>query len=338
MLYVTTRDERETFTAKYALGEKRGKDGGFFLPFREPAFSKEYIDSLSDRSFGQCAADVLNSLFDTCLTGWDVDFCIGRYPLRLKPLGSRILVAETWHNPDWDYARLEKNLTQLLCERDVPAGEWLKIAIRIGVLFAAFGQLLRQGITTADFSFVSGDFTAPISAWYARKWGLPIGNIVCSCNENKSVWDLICYGQMRTDVVAVPTSLPEADVAIPAGLERLIFDCAGREEVRCYLDTCRAGRMYTVSDALLAKLRNHMYVSVVSSSRITETIMAVYRTHDCLMTQSSALAYAGLMDFRSKSAEIRPGIVWSEKSPLHEPEIVSKALGITQQELLQKLN
>ena len=41
MLYVTTRNNRDAFTAQRVLTENRGPEGGLFLPFREPLFSEE---------------------------------------------------------------------------------------------------------------------------------------------------------------------------------------------------------------------------------------------------------------------------------------------------------
>ena len=338
MLYVTTRDRSHPCTTQQILLENRSTDGGFYIPFKMPSFSKEDIDLLAEKSFGQCVADILNLLFDADLSGWDIDFCIGRYPVRLEPLNSRIVIGEAWHNPDWDYARLVRNLAKLICQNNTDPGEWMKIGIRIAVLFGTYGQLLRHGIQLADIAAVSGDFSIPMSAWYARKLGLPIGNIVCICNENKSVWDLICYGQMRTDILSISTALEEADVAIPEGLERLICECGGNDEVFQYLDAYRSGRMYTADDAMFKQLQKGLHVSVVSTSRIQETISGVYRTHSYLMTSATALAYAGLMDYRSRTGETRTGIVWSEKSPIHTVGHISKALGISEYELLQKLS
>ena len=64
MLYVTTRNNRDPFTAYRAMREGRGPDGGFFLPFRHPMFSSEEINALAEKTFGQCVAEVLNRLFN----------------------------------------------------------------------------------------------------------------------------------------------------------------------------------------------------------------------------------------------------------------------------------
>lgn len=333
MLYVTTRNNRDAFTAQRALRENRAPDGGLYLPFRTPTFSREEIDALGEKPFGQTVAEVLNLLFKTKLTGWDVDFSIGRHPVRLENLRHRILMAESWHNPDWNYDRLVNNLVRLLLEEADAPGDWVKIAVRIAVLFGIFGELKRRGIESADISVVSGDFSGPISAWYARQWGLPIGNIICCCNENNSLWDLICHGQLRTDGLSVPTITPEADVVIPEDLERLIYACGGATEVSRYLEACRQGRVYCPNDGVLAKLRSGLFVSVVSSFRMETTIPGVYRTSNYLLSLNSALAYAGLLDYRAKTGETRHALVLAEKSPLCDGDTVAGFLGIPREEL-----
>lgn len=333
MLYVTTRNNRDAFTAQRALRENRASDGGFYVPLRMNGFSAEEIQALSDKTFGETVAHVLNRLFKLKLTGWDVDFCIGRYPVRLVPLRHRIMIAETWHNPQWSYERVVNNLVSHLCDASTVPGNWVRIAVRVAVLFGIFGDLQRQGIPSADISVISGDFSAVVSAWYARQWGLPIGNIICCCNENKAIWDLLCQGQMRTDTLSISTAIPEADVVVPENLERLIQVCGGYAEVSQYLQCCREGKSYYPSDVTLKTLRSGMYVSVVSSERLDHTIPGVYRTNQYILSPYAALAYAGLLDYRAKTGCTNHAIVLSEKSPVHDSAATAKAMGISEEEL-----
>lgn len=339
MLYITTRDNRDAYTAQRALRENRSPDGGLYLPFRTPSFSQAELDALGEKPFNQCVAESLNLLFNTKLTGWDVDFCVGRYPVRLESLRNRILMAESWHNPDWTFERMVADLAaHIRVGEAAPVGDWARIAVRIAVLFGIFGELKRAGIDqSVDISVVSGDFSAPISAWYARQWGLPIGNIVCCCNENNSLWDLICHGQLRTDAVSIPTATQEADITVPSDLERLIYECGGTLEVQRFLDACRRGGIYCPNDAVLSKLRKGLYVSVVSSQRMRTTIPSVYRTHSYLLSPYSALAYAGLLDYRAKTGETRSCLVLAEKCPVCDAEAVTGILGISAEELKQRI-
>lgn len=337
MLYVTTRNNRDAFTAQRVLRENRGPDGGLYLPFHAPSFTAAQIDALAEKPFNQCVAEILNLLFRTRLNSWDVDCCAGRSPVRLQSLGHRIMVAESWHNPEWDYNCLVKNLVSQISGEPLVPGSWVKIAVRIAVLVGIFGELKRSSIDEADIAMVSGDFSAPISAWYARQWGLPVGNIICCCNENNSLWDLLSHGQLRTDSVSVSTFVTEADVTLPAELERLVYACGGCQEVERFLDACRRGGMYCPPDAVLARLRKGMFVSVISSQRVQTTIPSVYKTHAYLLSAHSALAYGGLMDYRAKSGQTRHALVLADKSPASDAETVSKTLGITAAELKRSI-
>ena len=155
----------------------------------------------------------------------------------------------------------------------------------------------------------SYDYLARELADYARAWGLPIGNIVCCCNENSGLWELLRHGQLRTDTASVPTILPEADVAVPENLERLVYEAGGTDEVERYLASCRRGGTYAPSETVLAKMNRGLSVSVVSSSRISQTISSVYRTHRYVLSPGSALSYAGLMDYRAKAGQARNALI-----------------------------
>lgn len=289
---------------------------------------------MSQKSFGDNVAFILNTLFHTKLTGWDVDFCIGRYPVRLEPLKQRIIMAETWHNPDWNYDRMVRSLVRHLQDQpDIVMGNWVAIGVRIAVLFGIFAQLRQQGIQEADISVISGDFSAPMSAWYARQWGLPIRNIICCCNENNGIWDLVCHGQMRTDFVSIPTEFPDLDIAIPENLERLIYASGGEVAVVEYLEALRCGKIYRLTDAQRFHLQQQLFVSVISSKRIKSTIPGVYQTHGYLMAPNSALAYAGLLDYRAKSGQTRHAIVLADRNPICDKQLISNILNISVEEL-----
>lgn len=341
MLYVTTRGNRDVFTAQRALCEKRAPDGGLYLPFRMPRFTPEEIDALAEKPFSKCVAEMLNTLFNTRLSDWDVAFCVGRYPVRLVSMSHRMMIGESWHNPEGRFSWMVRSLVnQIRADGNTQAepGDWAEVAVRIAVLFGIFGELIRKGIAgrerPVDICVVAGDFSAPMSAWYAREWGLPIGSIVCCCNENNSVWELLHQGQLRTDGVCVSTSIPEADIVLPAGLERLIFGCGGYPEALRYVDVCRRGGMYCPNEAVLSNLRKGLYVSVISERRTETTIPNVFGTHSYLLSPCSALAYAGLLDYRASAGESGYSLILSENSPARDAQTVSRALNISVQELM----
>ncbi|MCD7754902.1 MAG: hypothetical protein LUJ09_00975 [Firmicutes bacterium] len=344
MLYVTTRNQYDAFTAPRTLQSDRAPDGGFYAPFRLPRVENPEILALKDQSFSQCVAQILNLFFSCKLTAWDVEMSIGRYPMQVIPMSHRMMVAETWHNPQWDYSRMEKNLFARLRgseDVDAPAVSWAAIAIRIAVLFGIYGELQRScGVrpeAPVDVAVPTGDFAAPMAAWYAREMGLPIANILCVCNENSAVWELLHHGEVRTDVPAIHTATPLADIPVPENLEHLIAGTLGAEEAQRYGAICGKGGTYAPYSGRLERLRRGMYAAVTSDARLEGLIPSVYRTVGYILGPYTALVYSGLLDYRAKTGETRPALLLSDRSPICDGGMVASALDISQPQLAKLL-
>ena len=332
MLYVTTRNEREQYPALRTLGRDYGPDGGAYVPFRLPVFSREEVEALKDKSFGTCVALTLEKLFFPRLDGVELDFAIGRAPVKTPVMSHRVAVAEMWHNIHWDFDWVVRELTQRLrteSQLDAPVTQWADLAARIAVLFGVFGQLQRmeavcfdQGM---DVAVPTGDFTMPMAAWYAREMGLPIGAVIC-CGQQSGVWDLLHRGEVRT-------SEP-----LPEGLERLIAGRLGQEEVQRYLAVCDRGDIYGPGEEELEQLRQGMFASVVSSRRVERTIANVYRTNSYVLGPEAAMVYAGLQDYRATAGEGRLALILAEHRPAKELEMVASALGLAPHVLKAQLD
>lgn len=344
MLYVTTRSNQDVYTTNRALCEDRAPDGGLYVPFRMPEFIYEQIMALAGKSFSQRMADILNLLFRSKLAGWDIDFCVGRYPVRLKPMSHRVVIGECWHNTDWSFDWLARRLTGSLRGNPETAdepGDWPVIGVRIAVLFGIFGELLKTKDVSPsapmDVAVASGDLSGAMAAWYARSWGLPIGNIIICTNENAFLWDLLHRGELRTGTVAVKTSTPLCDRVLPRDLERLICACGGPLEVSRYLNACAKGGIYAPNDGILNPMREGLYVSVVSEKRMLSAIPNLYRSGGYIAGSYTALCHSGLQDYRARTGESRPALVISERSPGCDEQTVAAAMGITLKELKTRM-
>lgn len=333
MLYVTTRTKDDVFTAARSMNLDRGTDGGLFIPFHLPVFSRQEISALAEKSFGQNVADFLNLFFSTKLSGWDVDMAIGRLPVRHSTMNYRIIVSELWHNADCRFSKV----VEALAERIHPDGQiigppsnWVKTAVRIAVLFGVFGELQKAGEirsdSPVDIAVPTGDFALPMAAWYCRKMGLPIGTIICGCNENRALWELLHRGQMDTGVFAVNTNTPEDDYAIPPDLERLICECCGQEEAGSFFWSCTEGGTYAPAEINAEAIRRGMFAAVVSKDRVSTIIPSVYRTNQYVFDPYAALAYGALADYRARKGMSNRALILCERDPSRYAQTISKII------------
>lgn len=313
MAFVTTRDHRESYTPQQALTRERGREGGSFLPLSFPHYGKQELEALGALPFTARMAKVLNTLCDSTLTQWDVDFCVNRNPVRLVELPQKITLVQCWHNQEGTFSYMAR----ALAARMRPDGEpiptdWAQIAIRLAVLVALFADGRFPG--KMDIAVTGGEFHGPASAWYAREMGLPIGQIILCCNENGGIWELFHRGQLRTDVVSVKTATPEADVVLPQGLERLIFACGGNREVERYLEALRLGKTYYPEEEVFARLREGFHVSVVGEQRMESAIRSVCAT-GTLLGPYDGLCHAGILDHRAGTGRNAPALILSARCP-----------------------
>lgn len=343
MLYLTTRNKHDAYTAARTLASDRGPDGGHYLPYRMIRLDRHQVMALKDKNFCQCVAEILNQFFACRLSGWDVEFSIGRYPAKMVEMNHRLVIGEIWHNDRSDYAAMESALAERIYggkpEGDIAA--WVKIAIRIAVLTGVFGELLKKDLTDPehpiDVAVSAGDFSAPMAVWYARQMGLPIANIICGCNENSCVWDLLHLGTMRTDNVVIKTTTPEGDWSVPEHLERLICGCLGPDEALRYSEICRKGGTYALLPADAQKVREGMFAAVVSMDRLDAAIPSLYRTSSYIMGPYTALGYGALLDYRAKTSQTRPALLLADKSPRCHLVQVSDAMNMLEEDLEDKL-
>jgi threonine synthase len=329
MLYLTTRDRFDTFTAFHAIKHDTAPNGGLFLPFKMPKID---MQELAELSFGDSVALVLNRLFSTRLTGKEVEFSIGRNPIRVKSAHQRTLVAELYRNLDGSYEKMEQRLAAKICncfDCEEKITSWICIAIRIAVLFGTFAEIRKQEMTegTVDISVPCGDFKLPMAAWYAREMGLPIGNIICACGHNSGVWDLLRHGEMRT----------ATQEATFTELERLICGTLGVSQAVNYHTSCEKGSIYLLQAEETQKLSRGIFCAVVSDDRVENAISSVYRTSASVLERGSAVSYSGLMDYRAKTGESRTALLLADCNPADQAAYIAGAMNITEDALKELL-
>lgn len=332
MLYVTTRNKVDSLTAHKVLRDGFAPDGGQFLPMLMPRLSAEQIQKIMEMSFCDAVAHVLNLFFNEKLTGWDVEFTIGRKPLKFAPIGRKIVVAEFWHNSDHNLHYALDRIYRRLCDNDFACGKakgWAVIAIRVAFLFGIFAQLHQGQIQAADIAVSGKDLDSMIAAWYARAMGLPLGLILCGTNENRGFWDLVNKGQLDTGVSVVNTNTPDMDQIAPLAVERLIFEIMGLEETLEYLQKCERKEIYRVPEAYRQQLGQGIVSSVVGENRVVDLINSVYRTNHYLINPYMAISYGTLQDYRSKTGENRMTLLISESAPAEHADLIAAATGLS---------
>lgn len=329
MLYVSTRNSSETYTAHVALTRKKAADGGCFVPFKIPSYSEQDIKDLKEKPFNQILAEILNQFFSSRLTPWDVDLVIGRSNIKTLAMNHRLMVAELWHNPAGDFSYLYERLHgRLVQSADSEITPWFKTAVRIATCFAVYGQLLSEQILQEgaqfDVAVPADDVMCPVAVCYARKMGLPINTIICSCSSEENMWDLVKRGMISTSALT--------DDAC-TGIEALVYVVLGGLASVTFADACTNRKPYNVGEILLPDFTKGLDCTVAGEKRTLSTINSFFRSNRYIIDPYAAICYSGIQDFRSSTGSSRMTLLFSEHTPRDFSKQISEATGIPESKL-----
>lgn len=313
MLYLTTRDSNDAYTVHKTMLSDQAPDGGVYIPFRLPTYSNTELNTLLEKTSGEIIADILNSFFSAKLSGWSVDLAIGRNGIKTVPLSQKVIAVETWKNPGYHYQYIENNLYKLLsdsAEISKTPTNWVRIAIRISMLFASYKSMIADSILCEDEGFdvsvAVNDFADGMAAWYGKNMGLPIETIICSTADHEAVWDLIHRGQINTATVSDNLCY---------GLDRLIYNLYGQDEANKFVQIAKEKKSYIVNHEAEMHLSDYFFCSVVGKGRADMVMSSLTRTDGYYLSAEAALVYGAIQDYRAKTGENRTTLLFSDQAP-----------------------
>lgn len=339
MLYLSTNSRCDTYTAYRAIHSDTAPDGGLYLPFRLPKLDADAIGQLSQQSYTDTVSMILYRLLGIRLTAQALRNAMGCEAPSVHAIQHRVAIARLWHDDRPDFEDVLTRVSRLLRpeEENASACDWVRVAVRIATIFGLYGLLVSENQIEPgeklDITVSTGDFSAPMAAWFARKMGLPVGTIVIGCNENSGLWDLFNLGDIATGETVLDTLTPLCDHNAPVGLGRLIYSVLGADEAVRFEQLRRKGRHYVPQEEAFELLRDGIFPAVSSISRVDSVIRNVYSTAQYILSPYDALAYGALLDYRSKSGQGSTCLLISERSPMCDDRTVAYALGIDAKQL-----
>lgn len=315
MLYVSTRNTTDTYTAHRALHEAKTPDGGVYVPFHLPVFTEEECVILRSQTCGATVTQILNLLFGLRLSVPDVEFAMGRTPFRQEVMQHRIIMLESWRNPEASFGYLLKSLYGLMTEQKsggkLPVG-WSCVAIEIALLFGMY-TVLDNTVQTFDIAVTACDFADLAAISYAKKMGLPVNVTVCTCSDNSALWDLLNKGEFSTSAMQQNPDRPDY-------FECYLYSMLGADAANAYRNSSDHRSAFKVSEEDRELLNCNVYASVVSADRAGTVAANVYRSNGYNLDAEAALAYGGLQDYRAATGLSMSTVIIAKNRPLRMKE------------------
>ncbi|QKF64869.1 threonine synthase [Campylobacter corcagiensis] len=143
---------------------------------------------------------------------------------------------------------LKENELKLSAANSVNFG---RILFQIIYHFYTYIYLLKSGKLKDDESFdiavPSGNFGNALGAYYAKKMGAKIGDILIVSNENNVLTELFNSGVYDIkDKTLVKTISPAMDILISSNVERLLFSEFGDKKTKLLMENLAKDKFYEI--------------------------------------------------------------------------------------------
>ena len=211
---------------------------------------------------------------------------------------------------------------------------WGRLLPQIVYYFSAYCDAVNGGMIAMgdklNFVVPTGNFGDILAGWYAKQMGLPVGKLVCASNANNVLTDFIHTGTYDKNRPFHTTASPSMDILVSSNLERLLYSLCGSDtEVAGYMQQLREQGRYTVSDALLARIRETFAGGCCNDIQTREKIGRAWRDHRYLIDTHTAVAYHVLDEYRCETGDAAPAVVVSTASPFKFCDQVLRGIGGT---------
>ena len=212
---------------------------------------------------------------------------------------------------------------------------WGRILPQVVYYISAYCDLVRDGrIVMGDkvnFCVPTGNFGDILAAYYAKRMGLPVGQLICASNCNDVLTDFLRTGVYDRNRPFHTTMSPSMDILISSNLERLLFDLSGENDaqVREYMDALSKSGRYQVSDAIKAALAEQFWGGFCDEAGTTAAIAKYYKDYGYLIDTHTAVAANVMEQYRAATGDKTPTVFVSTASPYKFCDSVLTAIGQT---------
>lgn len=171
---------------------------------------------------------------------------------------------------------------------------WARVMAQTAYYVSASRRVLAQMGRPADapvsFSVPTGNFGNVLSAWYAKRMGLAVDQLIIASNRNDVLTRVMATGALTLAEVVASFS-PSMDIQVSSNFERLLFEAGDRdaEAVTSLLASFRAEGHATVDPAWMNRIRAEFVAGRLDDDGTLAEMRRVFEEHQMLMDPHTAV-------------------------------------------------
>ena len=201
---------------------------------------------------------------------------------------------------------------------------WARIAAQIPY-YAASALALGAPDREVAFAVPSGNFGNVLSAWVARRMGLPVARLIVGANRNDILSRFLAANDMSSRPIE-PSLSPSMDIQVSSNFERLLFELLDRDPAAtaaAMSDFRTTGRM-PIPEAAWRRTRE-----MFTGFRLDDegTLAEIRRLHAATGYLADPHTAIGIAAARAHPVPGAPTVAMATAHPAKFPDAMEKAIG-----------
>lgn len=209
---------------------------------------------------------------------------------------------------------------------------WGRLLPQIACYVSAYCDLLTSNQISENEKFnvcvPTENLENLLACIYAKRMGVPVGNIICASNENKIITDFFNTGIYDTKRKLHKTLSPSMNILLSSNIERLLFEVFAEKDktiVGLMNDLAKTGRFQVDIDFLLQKVP-FVLAGYATDEEVRETIEAANEEFEYVVDPHTAVALSVYDDYDYETGDDTVPVIVSTTSPFKFPCTVLNSL------------
>ena len=214
---------------------------------------------------------------------------------------------------------------------------WGRLLPQIVYYYWAYLQAVKQGKVPSggklNVVVPTGNFGNLQAAYYAKRMGLPIKQIICASNSNNVLTDFFATGLYQSQRAFFQTISPSMDILVSSNFERFLYEMSGRnaEKIQSWYDSSNQGT-FTVDPMTLKACQDTVYAGWANEEETLDIIARSYQTYKYVFDPHTAVAMKVYEDYLSATNDPTYTVIASTASPFKFSSNVIRSLDGEEQE------
>jgi len=203
---------------------------------------------------------------------------------------------------------------------------WARVLAQITYYYWSYLRVTdaHKDVTTVSFSVPTGNFGDVLAGYYARRMGLPVGDLVVATNENDILHRFFTDGKYHRHGIEKTIS-PSMDICVSSNFERYLYHLANDDAkvLAGWMKSFEATKELTITGDLLKKAQSDFLSARADTEQTLALIKQYHADHKYMLCPHSAVGVSAIHQLKLSGPSM---VCLATAHPAKFPEACKRAV------------